>query len=71
MRGEMPDRGAEDRQLTVVQLGQIFWFETPLDFGIAGERAGARAGDVGKDAVELSGQGEMARIGDESLNWYC
>jgi hypothetical protein len=41
--------------LTMLQVGKVGGSETPFDFGIAGKRAGAGAGDVGEDALEGCG----------------
>ena len=46
-----------------VQFGEVLGSEAPFDFGIAGEGAGAGAGDVGEDAIERVGDGEMAGVG--------
>ena len=48
-----------------MQVREVFGREAPLDFGIAGERAGARAGDVGENAMVWIGEGEIGGVGDQ------
>ena len=62
--------GAEDCELAWRQVGEIGGREAPFDFGIAGESAGAGAGDVGEDAVELLSEGEMLGVGGDDLD-FC
>jgi len=54
--------------LTVMEFGKIFWLEAPLDFGIAGQSAGAGARDVGQDEIKRLRDGESTGIGDDRLN---
>ena len=47
-----------------MQFREIFGFEAPLDFGIAGERAGPRTGDVGENAMVGAGEREIGGVSD-------
>ncbi len=65
---DLCEGGAQDCESGAVQLCEIVGFEAPLDFGIAGERAGAGAGDVGENAIEWAGHGEMLGVGGDDLD---
>lgn len=43
---------AQNLYLTRVQIGEIFWSETPLDLRISGDRAGAGARNVSEHAIK-------------------
>lgn len=45
-------RRLQNGGLSHLQIFEIFWLQSPLDFRIASERAGTGAGNVGEDAVE-------------------
>ena len=64
----MGDSRAENRELKVMEFCEVIRFEAPFDFGIAGESARARAGDVGQDEIKGLRDGESTGIGDQRLN---
>jgi hypothetical protein len=62
---------AEDEGLAAVEIGEVFGKESPFDFGVAGEGAGARAGSVDEDSIEGAAKGEGAGgvKADEGAAW--
>jgi len=64
----MGDRGAEDRELAVVEFCDVIRLEAPFDFGIAGQSACAGARDVGQDEIKGLRDRETTDIGDLRLN---
>src|SRR5258708_31596120 len=54
--------------LARLQVEQVAGRESPFDFWIAGQSAGARAGYVGEDAIESGKKGEVAGVGREHLD---
>ena len=55
--GEAAGGSAEDGALAGGVAGEVFWAEAMADFGIAGECAGAAAGNVAEDEIEVCGFG--------------
>ena len=51
------------RRIQLVLIGQIAKRESPLDFGIARERACSRTGKVGNNAIKLAIERKLAGIG--------
>ena len=54
--------------MAVVEFCEVIRLETPFDFGIAGQSAGAGARDVGQDEIKRLRDGESTGIGDDRLN---
>ena len=60
--------GTQDCDLALLQFFEIVERESPFNFGIAGESAGAGAGDVDEDSIEWSGYRKVLRVGIHDLD---
>jgi len=67
-RRETGQRRREERNLAAMKVREVGGLESPADFRIARESAGAGAGSVNEDAIEFAAKGERTRgvEGDES-----
>ena len=67
--GETLQRGREDHPLTDGLAGEFLFGESQADLGVAAERAGAAAGDVAEDEVELAGAfRKFGRVDDGGID---
>ena len=69
--GEALEGSGEDGALAFGLASELFGLETEADLGVAGEGAGAGAGDVAEDEVEEVVVSEGRGVGDCTLNVAC
>jgi len=65
--------GTQNGHLPFLQIGQVLRPEPPLDFRMAGKRAGAGTGHIGEHSIKVPGKRKIAGVRGEDPNvrWIC